>query len=84
MKKIYFLPLILSLTVISACTSVLSNTPQIRSSELTNTVNLSEQNKKIVVDFYEGIFLKHQVKAYADRYIGDQYIQMYLMVKCLL
>ncbi|WP_368571216.1 nuclear transport factor 2 family protein [Acinetobacter haemolyticus] len=75
MKKIYFLPLILSLTVISACTSVLSNTPHIRSSELTNTVNLSEQNKKIVVDFYEGVFLKHQVKAYADHYIGDQYIQ---------
>lgn len=73
MKRIYFLPLILSVTIISACTSVLSNTPHIRSSELTNTVNLSEQNKKIVVDFYEGVFLKHQVKAYADRYIGDQY-----------
>ena len=27
------------------------------------------------MDYYEGVFLKHQVKAYADRYIGDQYIQ---------
>lgn len=27
------------------------------------------------MDFYEGVFLKHQVKAHADRYIGDQYIQ---------
>lgn len=37
--------------------------------------SLAEQNKKIVTDFYEGVFLKHQVKQYADRYIGDQYIQ---------
>ncbi len=36
---------------------------------------ISAQNKKIVVDFYEGVFLKHQVKEYADRYIGHQYIQ---------
>lgn len=28
-----------------------------------------------MIDFYEGVFLKHQVKTYADRYIGDQYIQ---------
>ncbi|WP_418655489.1 ester cyclase [Acinetobacter dispersus] len=37
--------------------------------------SLAEQNKKIVTDFYEGVFLKHQVKQYADRYIWDQYIQ---------
>lgn len=47
----------------------------------TNTLNAisatqqAEQNKKIVIDFYEGVFLKHQVKDYADRYIGNQYIQ---------
>ena len=35
----------------------------------------AEQNKKIVVDFYQGVFQKHQVKTYADRYIGAQYIQ---------
>lgn len=35
----------------------------------------TEINKKIVTDFYEGVFLKHQVKEYADRYIGNQYIQ---------
>lgn len=33
------------------------------------------QNKKIVIDFYEGVFLKHQVKKYADQYIASQYIQ---------
>lgn len=75
MKKIYFIPIVLFATAISACTSLPSNTRHIHSSELTNTSNLSEQNKKIVVDFYEGVFLKHQVAAYADRYIGDQYIQ---------
>ena len=36
---------------------------------------LTEQNKKIVVDFYEGVFSKHQVQTYSDRYIGTQYIQ---------
>lgn len=35
----------------------------------------TEQNKKIVVDFYNGVFQKHEVKAYSDRYIGNQYIQ---------
>lgn len=34
-----------------------------------------EHNKKIVTDFYEGVFLKHKVKEYSDRYIGAQYIQ---------
>lgn len=33
------------------------------------------ENKKIVIDFYEGVFLKHQVQEYSDRYIGHQYIQ---------
>jgi len=31
---------------------------------------LTEQNKKIVVDFYEGVFSKHQVQTYSDRYIA--------------
>lgn len=35
----------------------------------------TEQNKKIVVDFYNGVFQKHEVKAYSDRYIGNQYIR---------
>lgn len=35
----------------------------------------AQKNKAIVTDFYEGVFQKHQVKIYADRYIGDQYIQ---------
>lgn len=33
------------------------------------------ENKKLVVDFYEGVFNKHQVQSYSDRYIGTQYIQ---------
>ena len=37
--------------------------------------NVAELNKKIVVDFYNGVFTKHQVQAYSDRYIGSQYIQ---------
>ena len=36
---------------------------------------LTEQNKKIVVDFYEGVFSKHQAQTYSDRYISTQYIQ---------
>ncbi len=35
----------------------------------------SEQNKAIVVDFYQGVFLKHQVSTYADQYLADKYIQ---------
>lgn len=35
----------------------------------------TEQNKKIVTKFYEGVFIKHQVKAFSDQYIGDRYIQ---------
>lgn len=35
----------------------------------------AEQNKKIVTDFYNGVFIQHDVKAYSDRYIGNQYIQ---------
>lgn len=33
---------------------------------------LAEQNKKIVVDFYEGVCSKHQVQTCSDRYIGIQ------------
>ena len=48
-----------------------SNTPISTLSKPSTT----EQNKKIVTDFYQGVFSKHQVKAYSDRYIGSQYIQ---------
>ena len=40
-----------------------------------STSALTEQNKKLVVDFYEGVFSKHQVQTYSDRYMGIQYIQ---------
>ncbi len=35
----------------------------------------AKSNKDIVVDFYTGVFEKHQVAEYSDRYIGDKYIQ---------
>lgn len=54
--------------------------PHVKTSKLTSTKSeaidkVSVQNKKIVIDFYEGVFLQHKVKEYADRYIGQQYIQ---------
>jgi len=54
--------------------------PNLKISKITSTKSealdkVSAQNKKIVIDFYEGVFLQHKVKEYADRYIGQQYIQ---------
>lgn len=43
--------------------------------QMTAQTEQAAQNKKIVIDFYEGVFLKHQVAKYADQYIGQQYIQ---------
>ena len=54
-------------------TSTESN--QASANQVKNEHSTAEQNKQIVTDFYEGVFLKHQVQAYADRYIGQQYIQ---------
>lgn len=77
MKKI-LIPLLFLPLLLTACNQ---NPNQPAAAVTTKTLNalsqtqLAEQNKKIVTDFYEGVFLKHQVKAYADRYIGDQYIQ---------
>ena len=76
MKKILAVPTILSILTLTACTNMpLSHNSNQQSSSTRSNSNLAEQNKKIVIDFYEGVFLKHQVKTYADRYIGDQYIQ---------
>lgn len=78
-KKILSFGLLFSpLILLSACSQ---NPHQVVTSVTDNTLHAlsanqqAEQNKKIVVDFYEGVFQKHQVKAYADRYIGNQYIQ---------
>ena len=78
-KKWLTLGLILSpFLMLTAC----SQTPNQSATAVTTTTlnaisarQFAEQNKKIVTDFYEGVFLKHQVKVYADRYIGMQYIQ---------
>ena len=72
MKK--FLPasaLLLALPLFSAC----SHLPAQSAAASASAVSQAEQNKKIVADFYEGVFLKHQVQSYADRYIGAEYIQ---------
>ena len=62
--------------ILTACQA-----PQQTESAATSNISDSKQaeraaeNKKIVIDFYEGVFLKHQVQEYSDRYIGHQYIQ---------
>lgn len=77
MKKI-LVPLLFISLILTACSQ---NPIQPKIGTMTNSLNtfskaqLAEQNKKIVTEFYEGVFLKHQVKAYADQYIGNQYIQ---------
>lgn len=77
MKKI-LVPLLFISLILTACSQ---NPAQPKTGTMTNSLNtfskaqLAEQNKKIVTEFYEGVFLKHQVKAYADQYIGNQYIQ---------
>ena len=37
--------------------------------------SIQEQNKKIVIDFYELAFNQHQPEQAAKKYIGDHYIQ---------
>lgn len=77
MKKT-LVPLLFISLILTACSQ---NPTQPKTGTMTNSLNtlskvqLAEQNKKIVTEFYEGVFLKHQVKAYADQYIGNQYIQ---------
>jgi len=77
-KKIALSLMLSPLLLFTACSQ---NPNQIAAAVTNNTINAisatqqAEQNKKIVTDFYEGVFQKHQVKEYADRYIGDQYIQ---------
>lgn len=79
MKKILILSsLFTSLIFITITTH--ATEPHVKTSKLTSTKSeaidkVNVQNKKIVIDFYEGVFLQHKVKEYADRYIGQQYIQ---------
>ena len=78
MKKIVLSSTLLLSLIMTACSQ---NPHQVAAAVNQQTLNAisatqqAENNKKIVTDFYEGVFQKHQVKAYADRYIGDQYIQ---------
>lgn len=75
--KKYLLPSLMILPfLVSACSqNPIQNSQNTTSSNVTTAQNLAAQNKKIVTDFYEGVFLKHQVQEYSDRYIGEQYIQ---------
>lgn len=71
MKKIILATLlVLSLPAISNAQASQSNPYKI-----VNKYQQTELNKKIVTQFYEGVFIRHQVKLYSDRYIGNQYIQ---------
>ena len=76
MKKIMIATAIALPFILTACQA-----PQQTESAATSNISNAKQaeraaeNKKIVVDFYEGVFLKHQVQEYSDRYIGHQYIQ---------
>lgn len=77
MKKTVLLSCLVLTTILSACQS---NAPIRQDQSPVENLQISKQhqaalNKQIVVDFYEGVFLKHQVQSYADRYIGSQYIQ---------
>lgn len=75
MKKLILTSALLLTTIplLSACSQNPSTTQTAISEGLTTTQ--AAENKKAVIDFYEGVFQKHQVAAYADRYIGNQYIQ---------
>ena len=78
MKKIVLSSILLLSLIMTACSQ---NPHQVAAAVNQQTLNAisatqqAENNKKLVTDFYEGVFLKHQVKAYADQYIGEKYIQ---------
>ena len=78
MKKIVLSSTLLLPLIMTACSQ---NPHQVAAAVNQQTLNAisatqqAENNKKIVTDFYEGVFLKHQVKAYADQYIGEKYTQ---------
>ena len=79
MKKILILSSLFTSLIFTTITAHATE-PSIKTSKLTSAKSeaidkVSAQNKRIVTDFYEGVFLKHKVKEYADRYIGQQYIQ---------
>jgi len=79
MKKILILSSLFTSFIFTAvathATEPTNKTSKIVQAKTETVDKLSAQNKKIVTDFYEGVFLKHKVKEYADRYIGQQYIQ---------
>jgi len=79
-----FIVLSLTLSPIIFLTACAQNPSHVATTTMNNTLpansttqqaQQAQQNKAIVTDFYEGVFQKHQVKTYADRYIGDRYIQ---------
>lgn len=64
--------------ILGGCSLIPSRKPILtgNSVSLTNAQQqLAAQNKAIVIDFYQGIFLKHQVSHYADQYLAEKYIQ---------
>lgn len=67
------------LLLVSGCSLKSKNNSAVeeRSSNLNsmNNTRNSDQNKRIVRDFYEGVFLRHQVEEFSDLYLGERYTQ---------
>ncbi|MBI1452875.1 MULTISPECIES: ester cyclase [Acinetobacter] len=64
------------ISITAQANSPVQKAPQnVQNKVLTAQAQQAEYNKKLVTDFYNGVFQKHQVKAYADQYIGAEYIQ---------
>ncbi|WP_445116628.1 nuclear transport factor 2 family protein [Acinetobacter sp. WZC-1] len=76
-----FIALSLILSPLLFLTACAQNPDQVAKAATGNTLSAisaaqqAQQNKAIVIDFYEGIFLKHKVQEYADRYISNTYTQ---------
>ena len=77
-KKVLLAAFFAAPLLLSACHQLPTRTAETQSHPTDQNqaaIQKAEQNKKAVLEFYEGVFIKHQVKEYADRYIGSQYIQ---------
>ena len=73
MKKVLLCTTLLSVAYLGM-SSTYAATPT-TAEAITQSASQTERNKAIVIDFFEGVFQKHDVKAYSDRYLDNDYIQ---------
>ena len=76
-NRIFATSLLVSL-ILGGCSFIPSRKPVLAENAILATdlqQQRAEQNKAVVVDFYQGVFLKHQVSSYADQYLAEKYIQ---------